>query len=511
MDGAIKEIKINSIINYFENPRHAIGATEEDTLKKLFEAVGNQYMLNLASDIQKHGLLGSQQVVVVFSEEMKKYVVYEGNRRVAAIKMLLHPEKFTFLDKPTIDKAKKIAQEGETPNTLKCYVTDEAEAMFIMERVHSGEDKGRGVKQWTSREKEIFKVRRSHEQKKNLSYLIDLYVKKYCDGLDITTILPFTTIQRLFNNAGVRKQIGLDVANERSFTPDKMEMVVAASKWACSEAEEQGTAVTRLFDTSKAIEERLLPWIQEYMRVNGLVAAITETVPNPMVDNLLAEPSEQEKPDAKEDVSNQHQPSEGSNNAPDLNSTGQSISDDATVGSLSNTELDSPATPVGSGSNKNLPYFFQGLQYGDLDPNDPDAHGVAAVCRELQLFSDKKLVAAYPIASTFLVRSLIEQTIMYYSKKHDIQGTNKKIWNEVNNISKLSGVIGRYKRCLPNYITDSAMQQYFTNLFGDYEKTIDPLNWVVHRPAEFQLDPNTLIDLPRKGLLALINYMLSSS
>ena len=42
MDGAIKEIKINSIINYFENPRHAIGATEEDTLKKLFEAVGNQ-------------------------------------------------------------------------------------------------------------------------------------------------------------------------------------------------------------------------------------------------------------------------------------------------------------------------------------------------------------------------------------------------------------------------------------------------------------------------------------
>ena len=88
---------------------------------------------------------------------------------------------------------------------------------------------------------------------------------------------------------------------------------------------------------------------------------------------------------------------------------------------------------------------------------------------------------------------------------------NKKIWNEVNNISKLSGVIGRYKRCLPNYITDSAMQQYFTNLFGDYEKTIDPLNWVIHRPAEFQLDPNTLIDLPRKGLLALINYMLSSN
>lgn len=259
MDGVMKEIKINRIINYFENPRHAVGATEEDTLKKLFEAVGNQYMLNLAADIQEHGLLGSQQVVVVYSEELKKYVVYEGNRRVAAIKMLLDPEKFTFLDKPTIDKAKKIAQEGVTPNTLKCYVTDEAEAMFIMERVHSGEDKGRGVKQWTPREKEIFKVRRSHEQKKNLSYLIDIYVKKYCDGLDITTIIPFTTIQRLFNNRDVRKQIGLDVANELSFTPEKMEMIVAASKWVCVESTEQGMPVTRLFNTAKSIEEKLLP------------------------------------------------------------------------------------------------------------------------------------------------------------------------------------------------------------------------------------------------------------
>lgn len=53
------------------------------------------------------------------------------------------------------------------------------------------------------------------------------------------------------------------------------------------------------------------------------------------------------------------------------------------------------------------------------------------------------------------------------------------------------------------------MQKYFTNLFGDYEKSVDPLNWVVHSPAEYQLDANTLIDLPRKGLLALINFFIS--
>ena len=285
MPGEIKEINVSQLVNYYENPRHAIGSSEEDTLEKLFNAVGIQYMLNLAEDVQKNGLLGNQQIVVVYSEPIQKYVVYEGNRRVAAIKLLIDPDWFKFLDKPTIEKAKKIGQQTGT-----------------------------------------------------------------ADG---------------------------------------------------------GQATMR------------------------------------------------------------------------------------------------------GGGNKNLPYFFQGINYGALDPNDVETHGVTAVCRELQLFSDKRLVATYPIATTFLVRSIIEQTIIYYSKKHNIQGQSKLIWENIKDIGKLSKIIENYKRNLPNYITDTTMRQYFTSLFGNYEDNVDPLNWVVHRPAEFQLDVNTLVELPRKGLLSLINFMLS--
>ena len=52
MTGTVQEIDVAELVNYFENSRHAIANSEEDTLKKLFEAVGNQYMLNLAEDIQ---------------------------------------------------------------------------------------------------------------------------------------------------------------------------------------------------------------------------------------------------------------------------------------------------------------------------------------------------------------------------------------------------------------------------------------------------------------------------
>lgn len=495
MAGTIQEITISELINYYENPRHAIASSEEDTLKKLFEAVGNQYMLNLAEDVQQNGLLGNQQIVVVYSDEVKKYVVYEGNRRVAAIKLLLNPDSFSFLDKATIDKAKKIGHQGGIPEVINCYVTDESDAFFIMERLHSGEDKGRGIKQWTAREKEAFKVRQSHE--KNLSYLIDFYVKKYFEGLDITTILPFTTIQRIFNNREIKRQIGLDVSNELTFTPARMQLVIEASKWIADEAKTAGVAVTRLLNKARAIEDKLLPWIQEYLQNNGENNS-DESQGGDAEDALVH--GDSSNPDAAADDEGANH--DGSSGTSGRTNGGQS--DGQAGGNTGNGN-----TGTSAGGNRNLPYFFQGLNYSSLDPNDADTHGVAAVCRELQLFSDRRLVANYPIASAFLVRALIEQSIIYYSKKHSIQGQNKLIWENIKSLSKLSKIIDNYKRNLHNYITDASMRQYFTSLFGNYQDNVDPLNWVVHKPAEFQLDATTLIDLPRKGLLALINYMIS--
>ena len=169
----------------------------------------------------------------------------------------------------------------------------------------------------------------------------------------------------------------------------------------------------------------------------------------------------------------------------------------------------SSVSGTSAGGSRNTPYFFQGINYSALNPNDADSHGVSAVCRELHLFSDKRLVATFPIAATFLVRTAIEQSIIYYSKKHNIQGQNKLIWEDIKGINKLSSIINKYKTNLPNYITDTSIRQYFTQLFGNYEDNVDPLNWVVHRPAEFQLDSTTLIELPRKGLLTIINFLIS--
>ena len=58
------------------------------------------------------------------------------------------------------------------------------------------------------------------------------------------------------------------------------------------------------------------------------------------------------------------------------------------------------------------------------------------------------------------------------------------------------------------YIANQDMQEYFLDLFQDYDKEVNPLNWVVHRSEQYQLPAKDLIDFPRKGLLSLINFFI---
>lgn len=91
------DIKLDELLNDFENPRHDIAINELDAVEKLIEKVGGENMLRLAEDIYTNGLIPSNEIVVIYNEIIGKYVVYEGNRRVAIMKILKNPEQFSFL------------------------------------------------------------------------------------------------------------------------------------------------------------------------------------------------------------------------------------------------------------------------------------------------------------------------------------------------------------------------------------------------------------------------------
>ena len=477
MGGTIKKISINRLVLYNENPRHEIGHDEKDTLEKLFSVVGVQQMLNLAEDIYKHGLVGAQQVVVV-PYDNTYYTVYEGNRRVAAIKLLQNPRAFSFLEKAQIDRINRLTKTGGKITQIPCYITNEEDALFIMKRRHLGDDKGRGIRPWGPREKEAFETRQS--KKKSISFLIDSCIKKYFDGYDISVVLSFTSIKRVFGPKSIRDAIGLDLEDINSFTYDRIKLVKEASEWIADESRKTGVAITRMFNTVTSIEEKLLPWIWEY-----------QSKKENNCESLKISSGENKK----EESENSYEIQELTEESKPENDEKQNEDD----------FRDSKKATLGK--TVNLPYFFQGLDTSHLDLNDSDSHGVLMVCKEIILFSNRRLVKDFPLSAAFLVRALIEQSIIFYSKKHNIQGQNKTIFTKMNGIINLGSIIENFNKNLANYIPDTKVREYFSAMFSDYNTK--PLNWVIHRPSEFVLGEKDLLNLPRKGLLAIVNFFIA--
>lgn len=255
-------VNVSNILNYAENPRHDIGMSQVDTIKKLINKVGAQYMYNLASDIYVNGLLGANLPVLVYEPEKKKYLVYEGNRRIACIKFLNDPDLLTTIDKALkqrIEKLKKMSKAAYS-NDIYCLITEEEKAFTIMERIHSGEDKGRGTKAWTPKEKAVFKSRLKDKITVELviANLFEIHFKE-----DITKKISYTTIQRFFNNREVKKAI--DINSEFSnITKEKILLIKFLIDRVIEESEKKNVTLTRLFNKAREIEDFFIPLINNY-------------------------------------------------------------------------------------------------------------------------------------------------------------------------------------------------------------------------------------------------------
>ena len=85
-------IDINDIWLDVKNPRFD---KEQKNQRAVLEKIVDSETLALARHIAKHGLNPLDRMAVFFDEKNKKYVTAEGNRRVAALKLL---DNFSLLD-----------------------------------------------------------------------------------------------------------------------------------------------------------------------------------------------------------------------------------------------------------------------------------------------------------------------------------------------------------------------------------------------------------------------------
>lgn len=87
-----KVISINELYVNPENYRYINDASDEiDAIICMFNVTTGtptKEMLNLSKDIVEDGLNPFEMPIVCFDEDLGKYVVYEGNRRVTCIKLM---------------------------------------------------------------------------------------------------------------------------------------------------------------------------------------------------------------------------------------------------------------------------------------------------------------------------------------------------------------------------------------------------------------------------------------
>lgn len=482
------------------NPRFRVNVnpSQEDIRKYM---INHEKLLVLANSMTNMNTLLPGERVIIFKDG-RKNIVLEGNRRTCVYQMLLNRE----LIPAEIRTAFPVAKDEFLKEISKIpvdVVDNRQEAMAFLAARHIV-----GVEKWSS----VSKWKISYEYFKDGSSINQISTRLVMPANKVTTgIKNYKVLLRGVNNPAWTDDEKLRLS-PLDIRPDKLIRILGLR----DTSERFGLYYSEDYDlhSTEYSDEVITKLITLLTRMAFITNEVnTRASIDDVWEKIIAEIPEFATQQNEDSPPPDNSSGGNGNNG---TSTGGGSTPPPSVGN-SNGGLGTPpptsgGTSPGNGGKKNIPYFFDGLQFGHIDPNDPNTHGVSRVCIEIKAFSNRRFVDSFPIAAAFLTRALIEQSLIYYAKTHNIQAQSKLIWSQIYNGSndpKLSEIIKSFNKSLANYIPDQNIRGYFTTLFGNYDQTANPLNWVVHRPHEFVLPPQSLIDLPGNGLLTVINYLLS--
>jgi hypothetical protein len=217
----IDDIDVERIFLYEENPRHEPLESQPDIIEHLCK---DEQVLNLARSIAAEGTNPLEVVGLVEVKSTgrgkKNYVVWEGNRRICAIKLLNDPDLAPAHYRKDIVKA---AEEYEAINSLPAVIFDDHDKLkFWMGVIHGGQQGGIGRKDWNADQKQ--RHTGSNRNKVALAVL-DLSEKLGILAKDDRSG-KLTTAQRALNSQAVRNALGIDTTD-----PDNIKYTVPVEEF----------------------------------------------------------------------------------------------------------------------------------------------------------------------------------------------------------------------------------------------------------------------------------------
>jgi hypothetical protein len=156
---------------------------------------------------------GDLPFVMPFKDDLNRYVVLEGNRRLAALRALENPEWLSgFVDAGVLTAIRKLSRkylDNPIEQIFCVVVKSREEARPWIELRHTGENGGAGVVPWGHEESGRFRSRSG-------ALPIASQALNFLEGLGSLTPenrkkLPVTSFKRLLDTPEVRSKLGLEV------------------------------------------------------------------------------------------------------------------------------------------------------------------------------------------------------------------------------------------------------------------------------------------------------------
>jgi len=208
------QLKIEHLVLDNDNPRITHADSQQQALQKVIRDQKTK-LVRLAESIVEHGLSPIERLMVLeVSPSPKRYIALEGNRRVAALRLLTNPAAMTGLDMPNgtqraIERLAKIFDKSEVEPIDAFGVGSRDEGRYWVELRHNGEDKGRGVVGW--RPIVAARFRKKEPAIQAFDMVMDQGGFAEDDAESIKEGFSLTTLRRLIESKDVLKELGLSV------------------------------------------------------------------------------------------------------------------------------------------------------------------------------------------------------------------------------------------------------------------------------------------------------------
>lgn len=195
------------------NPRHQPVKTQREAIQGLLEEQ-NDKLVRLAKDIIEHGM-SPIDLMLVMPTKKSMFVVLEGNRRLAALKLLANPG--LAAGHPTERRFRELAAEAtDLPEEVQCSIVASREEAHHWQVIkHRGESEGAGTVRWGTEQQQRFS-RRTGTQTDRALAVLDACERSFVNNdtvmehLDAVRRSKVTTFGRLMSDPYVRDVLGLE-------------------------------------------------------------------------------------------------------------------------------------------------------------------------------------------------------------------------------------------------------------------------------------------------------------